>query len=96
MGAIDGGSFRLPEEVRNPIRARHYSIRTGDACLGWIQGFIPVHGKRRPVRKGQPDERSGLIMPRGNPPDRSCRAPGEISAPVFPATWMAAGRLRSP
>jgi integron integrase len=37
---------RLLDQVREALRARHYSPRTEKAYVGWIRRFILFHGKR--------------------------------------------------
>ncbi len=44
---------RLLDRVRNCVRARHYSIRTEEAYVGWIRRFILFHGKRHPNEMGE-------------------------------------------
>jgi len=44
---------KLLDQVRNLIRARHYSIRTEDTYIGWIKRFIFFHGKRHPKDMGE-------------------------------------------
>jgi len=39
---------RLLDQVRERLRARHYSARTEKAYIGWIRRFILFHGKRHP------------------------------------------------
>lgn len=46
------GSPRLPDAVRARIRAKHYSLRTEQAYLHWIRGFIYFHDKRHPREMG--------------------------------------------
>src|SRR6266849_7986106 len=43
---------KLLEQVREVIRARHYSLRTEDTYLRWIKRFILFHGKRHPRQMG--------------------------------------------
>ncbi len=43
---------RFLDEVRDAIRARHYSYRTEEAYTGWIRRFILFHGKRHPADMG--------------------------------------------
>lgn len=43
---------RLLDRVRGAIRARHYSLRTEKAYVGWIKRFIFFHGKRHPDEMG--------------------------------------------
>ncbi|MGB8472549.1 MAG: integron integrase [Candidatus Acidiferrum sp.] len=40
------------DQVRTILRARHYSLRTEEAYLGWIRRFILFHGKRHPQEMG--------------------------------------------
>ena len=35
---------KLLDQMRDEIRARHYSIRTEDAYLRWARKFILFHG----------------------------------------------------
>jgi integron integrase len=44
---------RLLDQVRDLLRARHYSIRTDRAYLGWIRRFIRFHGNRHPDTMGE-------------------------------------------
>jgi hypothetical protein len=39
------GGSRLLGEMRNPIRRKHYSIRTAQAYLEWAKRFVVFHGK---------------------------------------------------
>ena len=43
---------RLLDRVRASIRARHYSLRTEEAYVGWIRRFILFNGKRHPEDMG--------------------------------------------
>ncbi|MBM3321294.1 MAG: integron integrase [Candidatus Eisenbacteria bacterium] len=43
---------RLLDQVREAIRARHYSRRTEKAYAGWIVRFIRFHGMRHPKEMG--------------------------------------------
>jgi integron integrase len=43
---------KLLDQVRNKIRAKHYSIRTETQYLQWIKRFILFHGKRHPKDMG--------------------------------------------
>ena len=40
---------RLLDQVRNRIRAKHYSYRTEQAYLGWVRRFVLFHGKNIPT-----------------------------------------------
>jgi integron integrase len=46
---------RLLDQVREAVRARHYSRRTEKTYVDWIKRFILFHGKRHPVEMGEPE-----------------------------------------
>jgi integron integrase len=46
---------RLLDQVRDAIRARHYSYCTEEAYVGWIRRYILFHGKRHPAEMGPPE-----------------------------------------
>src|SRR6056297_333862 len=54
------GEPKLMDQVRNLIRAKHYSIRTEEAYVGWIRKFILFHEKRHPKEMGE-DEISAFL-----------------------------------
>jgi integrase len=43
----------LLDRVRAAVRARHYSIRTEEAYVGWVRRFILFHSKRHPAEMGE-------------------------------------------
>jgi integron integrase len=43
---------KLLEQVRDAIRARHYSLRTEETYIRWTKRFILFHGKRHPRDMG--------------------------------------------
>jgi integron integrase len=43
---------RLLDQMREAIRARHYSIRTEDTYVDWARRFILFHDKRHPLKMG--------------------------------------------
>ena len=49
------GPPRLLDRVREAIRARHYSLRTEEAYVGWIRRFILFHKKRHPLEMAEPE-----------------------------------------
>jgi integron integrase len=51
---------KLLDQVRDRIRARHYSIRTEGTYLRWIKDFILFHGKRHPMEMGAGEVRDYL------------------------------------
>ena len=44
---------RLLDRVRLAVRARHYSLRTEEAYVGWVRRFVLFHGKRHPIDMGE-------------------------------------------
>jgi Phage integrase, N-terminal SAM-like domain len=44
---------KLLDQVRAAIRLRHYSLRTEDTYLHWIQRFMLFHGTRHPAEMGE-------------------------------------------
>ena len=46
---------RLLDQLRERIRYLHYSIRTEDAYVHWVRGYVRFHGLRHPRSMG-PDE----------------------------------------
>jgi len=70
-------------QVRDAIRARHYSVRTEDAYLFWVRRFIRFHGKRHPRDLGEADVAaflSHLAVARGVAPNTQAQA---LNALVF-------------
>jgi integron integrase len=53
--AVPPGQPRLLDRVRNAIRARHYSLRTEEAYVGWIKRYIFFHDKRHPAEMAEPE-----------------------------------------
>jgi integron integrase len=49
------GQPRLLDRVRHAIRARHYSLRTEEAYVGWIRRYVLFHGKRHPIEMREPE-----------------------------------------
>ena len=52
---VQASSPKLLDRVRDAIRARHYSIRTEEAYVGWVRRFILFHNKRHPAEMGEPE-----------------------------------------
>lgn len=44
---------KLLDQVRESIRARHYSPRTEETYVHWIKRFIFFHNKRHPAEMGE-------------------------------------------
>jgi integron integrase len=44
---------RLLDQVRAACRARHYSLRTERAYVGWVRRYVLANGKRHPRELGQ-------------------------------------------
>ena len=51
---------KLLAQVRDSIRARHYSLRTEETYLRWVRDFILFHGKRHPKEMGATEVRDYL------------------------------------
>ena len=45
--------MKLLDQVRHVIRKKHYSIRTEQAYLQWINRFVLFHNKRHPKNIGE-------------------------------------------
>jgi integrase len=58
--AAGGQKPRLLEQVRQRLRAKHYSLRTEQAYVGWIRRFILANGKRHPRELGAAEVESFL------------------------------------
>jgi Phage integrase, N-terminal SAM-like domain len=50
-GLPSGTTPKVLDRLRAAIRARHYSLRTEEAYVGWVRRFILFH-KRRQRTKG--------------------------------------------
>lgn len=46
---------KLLDQVRQAIRARHYSKRTEKTYAEWIKRYIFFHGRRHPLEMGEPE-----------------------------------------
>ena len=46
---------KLLDQVRQAIRARHYSDKTEKAYVHWIKRYIFFHGKRHPAEMAEPE-----------------------------------------
>ncbi|MGY6554187.1 MAG: integron integrase [Wenzhouxiangella sp.] len=44
---------KLLDEMRDAIRARHFSYRTEETYVHWVRRFILFHGKRHPAEMGK-------------------------------------------
>lgn len=51
-GVLEPRPPRLLDHVRERIRLRHYSIRTEQACVGWVRRFILANDRRHPRELG--------------------------------------------
>ena len=54
-GSAPPAQPRLLDRVRHAIRARHYSLRTEEAYIGWIKRYIFFHDKRHPAEMAEPE-----------------------------------------
>ena len=53
-------SLRLLDALRAQVRFRHYSIRTEEAYVHLVRGFIRFHGMRHPSELSRDDVESFL------------------------------------
>jgi hypothetical protein len=54
---------KLLDQVRQAIRARHYSRRTEEVYVMWIKRFIFFHHIRHPAEMGEPELRPIFHFP---------------------------------
>lgn len=54
---------KLLDQVRDRLRALHYSMRTEDACVYWIRRYTHFHGKRHPRELGGAEAEAFLAAP---------------------------------
>ena len=47
--------MKLLDRVRHTARVKHYSYRTEQCYLYWIERFIRFHGIRHPDTMGEPE-----------------------------------------
>ena len=47
--------LKLLDQVRDKLRVKHDSIRTGQPYVDWIKRYILFHGKRHPENLGARD-----------------------------------------
>ena len=55
--AVTAGSRRpkLLDQLREALRSRHYSRRTGQAYCLWVKRFIYFHKVRHPAEMAEPE-----------------------------------------
>jgi hypothetical protein len=46
---------KLLDQVREAVRLKHYSIRTAESYVAWINRYILFHHKRHPREMGSPE-----------------------------------------
>ena len=46
---------KVLDRLRDAIRARHYSVHTEEAYVGWVRRFILFHNKRHPAEMAEPE-----------------------------------------
>jgi integron integrase len=54
--------LRLLDAVRERLRYMHYSLRTEEAYVHWVRGFVQWSGKRHPREMGAAEVRDFLTM----------------------------------
>lgn len=55
------GEKKLLEQVRDAIRAKHYSLRTEKTYIDWIRRYILYHNKRHPKEMGAKEVQDFVI-----------------------------------
>jgi integron integrase len=55
LNSLPAQATPLLDQVRNSLRARHYSFRTEETYVHWIRRFLRFHGKRDPHDMGAPE-----------------------------------------
>ncbi len=55
VGATGGDLIKEMAQVREAIRARHYSHSTEEAYLAWVRRFIHFNANRHPAEMGEPE-----------------------------------------
>lgn len=53
---------RLLDQVRQPMRYKHYSLSTEKVYIDWIRFFIRWSGLRHPAEMGSPEVEAFLTM----------------------------------
>ncbi len=54
--------FRLLDALRERLRYMHYSLRTEEAYVHWVRGFVRWSGRRHPRDMGAAEVRDFLTM----------------------------------
>lgn len=55
--------MKLLEQVRQAIRVKHFSYRTEQTYVHWIERYIRFHGVRHPNTLGAPEVEAFLTHP---------------------------------
>jgi integron integrase len=58
---IENKGKKLLDQVRDAIRAKHYSLRTEKTYIDWIRRYILFHNKRHPREMGVPEVQEFII-----------------------------------
>ena len=61
-GAVSGQQLRLLDALRERLRYMHYSLRTEEAYVYWVRGFVRWSGWRHPRELGAAEVQAFLIM----------------------------------
>ena len=56
----------LLDPVRDTLRCKYYSLRTGQSYIHWIKRFIYLHAKRHPAELGGRHARDRVSEPFGD------------------------------
>ena len=74
---------KLLDQVRDKLRAKHYSIRIEEQYSQWIRRFILFHDKRHPKAMGAPEVEAFLSHA-----DRIFKRPFSLSRTVALRAWV--------
>ena len=73
---------RLLDQVRDQIRGKYYSIRTRQAYVDWVRGFMLHHNKRHPATWLLFVSLKGLRTPLTDPSTETSFAPSPTTLPA--------------
>ena len=61
-GRWESAPLRLLDALRERLRYMHYSLRTEEAYVHWVRGFVLWSGRRHPREMGAAEVRDFLTM----------------------------------
>lgn len=82
-GPVGAPKPKLLDQVRQALRARHYSRRTEEVYVMWIKRFIFFHQVRHPAEMGEPEINQFLTDLAANKKVSASTQNQALSAPLF-------------